>query len=214
MWKDCSRFHLFFADSKQGDVLTMPTKLDAFLKTIDPKQILDPLRVRADNGLNTFRYKQASIQDFREFTMLLGNFFGHMESKMIRFNSPRPSDVGYDYGRCYHLLKGQFGEHVHKMVFNRARTGVDGGLYGVLKLVADLMIQDYAGNEIRARVGSFYGSLSTKEQMEIPKEYVKKYGHLLPSDITEGNAVWVVANFPRVLEEHPYTVAGIRRLGR
>ena len=45
-------------------------------------------------------------------------------------------------------------------------------------------------------------------------EYLKKYGHLLPSELTEGSAARVRANFPKVLAQHPKILQKTRRLGR
>ena len=76
------------------------------------------------------------------------------------------------------------------------------------------MVEEYAGNEISARVCHFWNDLSLDEKLEVPKEYVRKYGHLMPSEITEGMAVRVLINFRKVLEEHPRLVAGLRQVGR
>lgn len=192
----------------------MKSKLDAFLETIDPSRNLDQLWARADAGLNSFQIDKAVATDYGEFQRFLARFFCHMENALLRLSPPRKPDFETDAGRCRRLLERKLGDQADKVAFDRARTGVDGGLYGLLKMVAELMIEEYAGNEIAARTASFWDSLSLDEKLEVPQEYVHKYGHLLPSEITEGMAPRVLANFRKVLQEHPRFIAGIRRVGR
>jgi len=190
------------------------TKLEAFLKTIDPTLNLEQVWARADVGLNSFKVEQAVATDYWEFQRFLARFFCHMENVILRISPPREPDYDFDSGRCHNLLKKEFGNQADKVLFDRARTGVNGGLYGVLKKVAELMVEDYSGNEIGAKVSEFWNNLSLDEKMEVPQEYVQKYGHLMPSEITEGMAVRVMINFRKVLEEHPRLVARLRRVGR
>lgn len=192
----------------------MKSKLDTFLETIDPRRNLDRLWARADAGLNSFQVDKAVATDYWEFQHFLARFFCHMENVLLRLSPPREPDYEFDTGRCHHLLKQELGDQADKVAFDRARTGVDGGLYGLLKKVAELMVEEFAGNEIAARTGEFWNGLSLDEKLEVPQEYVRKYGHLLPSEITEGMAVRVLINFRKVLEEHPRLVAGLRRVGR
>ena len=192
----------------------MPSKLDMFLETIDPSRNLEQLWARADAGLNSFTPAQTAVSGFGDFQRVLAGFFCHMENLMLRMSPPRTPDYAFDYGRCYHLLQKKFGDHADKVMFDRARTGIDGGLYGVLKTVAELMVEMYAGNEIGARVSAFWNSLTLEEKLEVPREYVRKYGHLLPSEITEGAATRVAMSFWKVLEEHPRLVTRLRRIGR
>jgi hypothetical protein len=72
------------------------------------------------------------------------------------------------------------------------------------------MVYNYAGNEISARVSHLWIQLSMEEQFQMIDEYLSKYGHLLPSELTEGSAARVKANFVKVLEEHPRLVRRMR----
>ena len=192
----------------------MPSKLDRFLETIDPIRNMDQLWARADNALNAFKVNQAVATDYWEFQRFLAGFYCHMENVLLRLDPPREPEYDFDGGRCLHLLQQELGSQADKVAFDRARTGVDEGLYGVLKLVARLMVEEYSGNEITARVGEFWTGLSLDEKLEVPQEYVRKHGHMLPSEVAEGMATRVIINFRRVLEEHPRLIARLRRVGR
>lgn len=181
----------------------MASKLDRLLEAIDPVRNYEPLWARANEGLNTFPMENASEGDWNEFNRLLARFFCHMENVMLRLKSPMPVDYRFHGSRCSRLLKKEYGDQADKAAFEMARTGVEGGLYGVLKTLARLMVEEYAGNEIRARVSDFWNNLSLDEQLELPTEYIDKHGHLLPSELIEGSAGRIRINFTKVLEKHP-----------
>ena len=192
----------------------MSTKLDHFLETIDPSRNLVQVLSRADAGFNSFSLESGTETDYESFGRLLARFFCHMENVMLRLKPQRSPNYEFDYSRCLNLLRKEYGDQADKVAFEFARTGVEGGLYGVFKTITNLMVEDYAGNEIRAKVNHFWGNLTLDEKFEVPSEYIKKYGHLLPSEMTEGFPGRVIANFIKVLEEHPRLVLKMRQVGR
>lgn len=192
----------------------MASRLDRLLEAIDPVRTYEPLWARADEGLNTFPMENAREDDWNKFNRLLATFFCHMENVMLRLKSPMPVDYGFHGSRCSRLLRKEYGDQADKAAFEMARTGVEGGLYGVLKTLARLMVEEYTGNEIRARVSDFWNSLSMDEQLELPMEYIEKHGHLMPSELIEDGAGRIRINFTRVLEEHPLMIMRLRNSDR
>jgi hypothetical protein len=95
-----------------------------------------------------------------------------------------------------------------------ARTGAEGGIYGVLEAVAGQMIDEYAENEIAAKIAAFWEALSMDEKLAVSQEYLDKFGHLLPYELTSGSAARIRGNFLKVLEEHPRIVKRLRSIGR
>ncbi|MBW1744312.1 MAG: hypothetical protein JRJ47_12930 [Deltaproteobacteria bacterium] len=107
-----------------------------------------------------------------------------------------------------------YGFNGEKAAMEIARTGKEGGIYGILKRIAKQMIEKYAGNEIRAKISHYWHPLSTDEQLDATDEYLEKYGHLFPSELTEGTAVRIKAGFVKVLEQHPHLIMRLRKVGR
>jgi len=107
-----------------------------------------------------------------------------------------------------------FGPDGFKAGFEIVRTGKEGGLYRVLKTVADLMTEKYAQNEISARISRYWDSLTLDEKLAAPEEYLRKYGYLLPGELIEGSAARIRAHFLKVLEEHPKMIRRMRQIGR
>ena len=190
------------------------TKLDRLLEDIDPARTLDQVSSRADEAVNSFRMQSGIIKDWERFRTVLTEFYRHVENVILRIPSFRSPNPDIDWGRCCQLLLKEYGPNGEKAAFEIARTGTERGFYGVLKAVARQMINEYGGNEISARISNFWESLSTDEKLAASQEYLNKYGHLLPSELTSGSAARVRANFPKVLEEHPRTVKRLRNIGR
>ena len=94
------------------------------------------------------------------------------------------------------------------------RTGVEGGLRAVLDTVAEALALEYARNEINARVYDYCESLSGRELLSAAEEYLERFGHLLPGELTESGGVRLKASFTRVLCEHPFLMRRMSRPGR
>lgn len=192
----------------------MSTQLERFLQSIDPAETIDETSARMDDAINSFRGLSARITDWEEFHHCLAEFLSHIENRVLRLRGRRSADLEFDGGRCVQYLLDEYGLSGEKAAFEMARTGNEGGLYAVLKTLARHIAQDYSRNEIAARVSAFLRGLTLDEQLAVAREYLDKYGHLLPSELTEGSAARLRANFTKVLEEHPYLIRRFGRVGR
>ncbi len=192
----------------------MITELDRLLESIDPSRTLDQVSTRVDDALNSFRVQSGIIKDWQGFRTVLAEFFRHIENGVLRIRPSFSGDPDIDWGRCCNLLRREYGANGEKAAFEMVRTGAEGGLFSVLRAVTSRMLEDYAGNEIAAKISNFWGSLSTDEQLAASQEYLDKYGHLLPSELTSGSAARIRANFIKVLEEHPRIMRRLRNIGR
>ena len=192
----------------------MKSKLDRLLESIDPARTLDQVSARVDEAVNSFPVKSGLIKDWQGFRTILTEFYRHVENSTLRIQSGFSPDPAIDWGRCCNLLLKEYGPNGEKAAFEMVRTGVEQGLYGVLRAVARRMIDEYSSNEIAARISNFWESLSIDEKLAVSKEYLDKYGHLLPSELTSGSAARVRANFLKVLQEHPHMIKRLKNIGR
>jgi hypothetical protein len=192
----------------------MPTKLDNILTSIDPDRNLNDIASRVGDALNSYRLENGLVSDWDEFKMVLSKFCRHVECAVLGIPHSTLFDMDMYWGRCCRLFMKEYGSSGEKTAFEIARTGTEGGFSSLLKLIAKRMGEEYAQREIAARVGCFYGSLDVDEKLAVCDEYLQKYGHLLPSELTEGSAARIKANFLKVLEEHPRLILRLRRVGR
>ena len=192
----------------------MKTKLDELLNSIDPVRTLDQVSARVDEAVNCFQIQSGTTKSWNVFKTVLASFFCYTESLILQIYPPRKPHPDIDWGRCCRLLIKEYGPNGEKAAFEMVRTGSEGGLYAVLKAVAKRMINEYAGNEISVRISHFWQNLSTDEKIAASEEYLSKYSHLLPSELTEGSAARIRANFIKVLEEHPNLIKRMRNISQ
>jgi len=150
-----------------------------------------------------------NISTYNRFEQVLSQFVRHVENQVLHI----PSDfapTAYDWGKCVSILEKEYGYQGHKVAFEMARTGIDGGLYKVMKRVAHHLAYDFAQNEISARVNFFWNDLSMEEKFASIDEYANKFGKFLPESYVEGSAVFLKINFTKVLEEHPRMLQRLR----
>ena len=73
-------------------------------------------------------------------------------------------------------------------------------MVGVVKKVAYHLADEMAKTHIHLGVHAFWDSLSVQEKHAAADEFLQRFGHLLPSELTEGGAWRVRASLPAVLE--------------
>jgi len=193
----------------------MNTRLEQLLASIAPDRTLEELGRRVDAALNTFD-APSQITNWEEFRSCLVRLVSHVESHLLRLPWLRSPDATLDlvWGRCSQALMRIYGSSGEKAAFEMARTGNQGGMLAVSRKLAQVLADQFAENEIAAKVGVYWEGLPPDDRLADAAEYLGRYGHLLPSELTEGSAARIRANFPKVLEEHPRLLRRLRGIGR
>ena len=193
----------------------MQTALDELLDSIRPEKTIVETFNRANEAINTFHADSALIEDREEFKDCMAEFARHIDRHILRIQNPLDESCDYYWSQFVEpVFRGIYGPSGVKTAFEMARTGNDGGLYGLLGSVAMHMAEGYAKREIQARVNAYWGRLTIDQQLEASSEYLAKYGHLLPSEMTEASAARIRADFGKVLQKHPWLLKKLSEVGR
>jgi hypothetical protein len=190
----------------------MKTSLDRLLESIDPDKALQQVSAQVDNALNSFPMNSGIVDNWDAFLSVIGKFYRHTENTILGIPSFQGGSADFEWSRAVRFLDMEYGNSGSKAAFEKARTGIGGGVYSVLKIIAKHMVEEYAGNEISARINAFWNQLSINERLFVADEYLSKYGHLLPSELTEGSAARIRVNFVKVLHEHPQLIRRMRNI--
>lgn len=192
------------------------TKLDELLKKIDPKNTIDYFNAILDKALNSYHYSMSSISDFDKLLKLLGDFYWYMDKKMLGWDDELEQPEDMRIGFCEEILLKVYGRHYRTAVFDIAKSGVEGGLYGILKKIGEAMARKNAERRIDIAATEFYNELMAdlKFYDQTVKEYAEKYGHLLPERLIKDDAIDLKINFYEVLKNHPYLVKRMREIGK
>jgi hypothetical protein len=181
---------------------------------LDQLRTIEQVARRVDEAINRFLPGPGRIEQFDDFVTYIIRFCRLVEATVLGLRDGAPkASRDFDRGRFAHVFSAAYGDRELKTAFEIARTGNEGGLYAVLRKLGEVIAGQYAENEIAARIWSYWNGLSLAEKLAAPDEYLRKYGHLLPSEITEGCAGRVRANMPKVLQEHPRLMRRLRRVG-
>jgi hypothetical protein len=192
----------------------MQTELDRLLAKISPERAIAETFNRANQAINTFRVKSARIEDRGEFECCMGEFLRHIDHYVLRLCRPVEASSDSCWSLCARVLMKVYGPSGEKAAFEMSRTGSGGGLYAVLRAVAMHVAEEYAKREIQAKVNAYLDGLTVEKQLEASSEYIAKYGHFLPSEMTEASAARIHAEFGKVLQRHPWLILKIHDVGR
>jgi hypothetical protein len=190
----------------------MTTKLDKLLKEIDPFHKIERIHSRMNSALRTFSYGSLTIRNWHEYENYLAKFFCHIENVTLRVKMPVHPEIYYH--RCIRFLNEEFGPAGEKIAYKMAKTGVNGGLFAVLDIIAKRLANFYTRNTIISYVDKYWNKLSYSERIAAAKEYRKKYAHLLPSIYTDGSTELMAGKLQKILEEHPFMIKRIRQVIR
>ena len=192
----------------------MPTDLDKLLLKIDPSRTYDAVYARVDRAFNSFTMPQSPITRRSEFESVLADFCCHIEKTVLKPNPGFPADREFYWIRASNLLNKAYAPNGYQTAYTIVRTGKEGGLYQVLKKIADLMAEKYSENQINYEIYTYWETLTVDEKLAASDEYMHKYGHLLPKEMTERKAPRVKSFFTKILQEHPKIFLRLRRIGR
>ena len=190
----------------------MTTKLESLLENISPEKTIERAQAAADRALNSISINHAKIDTWDEFKELMANFYCLVESNLIGLEKPRTMNLFMDWGRCSNLFLRKYGHRGDQAAFSIAQSGVEGGLYAVLKYIAEALAQQFTTNWIPCRIGEFWNNLSPEERLAVPLEYLEKYRHILPQEILDQNPSLFVGNFYRFLEYHPQMMKELKNI--
>jgi len=192
----------------------MHTELDRLLACISPDKTITETYNRANEAINTFHTDASVIDRWDDFGHCMARFLQRLDVCIMRLSRPVDSSLDHYLAWFPTVLIQVYGPNGEKTAFEIARTGNEGGLYAVIKAVAMRRADEYSQNEITARVTDYLANLSVDEQHDACSEYITKYGHLLPSEITEVDAIRIRASFRKTLEKHPRLLMKFQGVGR
>ena len=187
----------------------MDTEFSRFLDKIQANQYNDELHYRANQALNNFPCPSVvtNREQFEDcITRLADQVYGYI------LNGPPGMPLQPELGRqmAYEALKDLYGPHGMRKAMIMAHTALEGGMTRVLTDIAKQIVRDRAKKSITAAVNLFLGSLSPTQTEQVAQEYLARFGHLLPSELTEKNGVMLGIKIKEVLIEHPALMQRMR----
>ena len=189
----------------------MTTRLAKLMDELAPQRTIQEVLRRVDIAINSFRADNAQITDWETFRQCIIRFARHVTSRVLGGVEIPETDVELAWGHWSKVLLKAYGANGEKAAFEYARTGVEGGLLGVLRRFALKQAEQYIDAEIAGRVSVFWTGLTMSEKFAVMDEYLAQYGDLLPSEMTEHGAARLKMDFPGVLRMHPRMILHLQK---
>ncbi len=192
------------------------SKLDDLLSRIDPSRTINDSDSRLAQALNSYSYTRSVVTEFSQFEQIIADFYWHVESVMLGVPSNVNPGPSMNLGFAKQALDQIYGGYGAATAFRVARSGAEGGLYGVLKKIGEVSAKKYTERHIDYEVNRFILELRQDfSQYEATvQEYARKYASILPAEALANGAVDLKINFGQALKQHPYLVKRMRELGR
>ena len=159
----------------------MSEKMDKLLAEITPEKTLDKYEARMWKVLNRYPFPPGPFNDREAFEMEIARLEQHiMHSWADVVPKLEPSEIPILRDLGVTRLLNCFGSDGHRVAFEMARTGIDGGFRAVAKAMADNAAHQFATNIIGCSVHEYWNSLTVKEQLAATEEYYTRIQHMLP----------------------------------
>ncbi len=186
----------------------MSANLDRLISKIDPSKTIDLDERRANEAIAGFNWNKVTVDSFDEHKKCLADFMRELYShEFLTGNIDFDTDFGY--GLALQRLEREFTGNTLQTVYEIMSTGSEGGVYKILKSLGRLVAEEFSRNVIGAHVSEFWSGLSTNEKIAVSDEYVEKFIDILPQSVIT-DRIRLKANFPKVLENHPWMIKRLR----
>jgi hypothetical protein len=190
----------------------MASDLEDLLDRIDPRKQMAMLNERADQAMNTFPWKSMIVEDVPAFERGMFEFYHHVWFGILGLSTNLTRYEELEYGLCRQILDAEYGHW--SIAYEYAHTGMHGGLYAVCKAVAKQLVAQHFSNYVGSQVSDFWYRLAPHNLSRACDEYIARYGHLWPPELSTGGGFRMKMSFHRVLAEHPFLIQRLSELGR
>ncbi len=183
------------------------TALADLLIKLDPAEVIDGPEQRADFALNTYPLANAPIDSCQDFLHFMTLFNKNVKSCVNDFWPYY--DYAWMHREVVELFESLFGQDGASHAHIIAQSGIDGGLYGLMKQIAKHAVSDYRRRVIDYAVDDFLTGLNCEKTMEAFHEYLDRYRDYIPPELIENNGWGIKTQFEQLLRKHPYMIRNL-----
>ena len=180
------------------------------LNNLTSPKYIEKMYIGADKAINEIAL-DGLVSSFREFENIIVEFMKLLHKYVLKANRTINGAEEYYLDAGFKVLQEKYGPNGEKAAFEMARTGKQGGIYAVIKVLAYGPIDIGIENEAKAKVGVLWEKLGNDQKFAVMDEYVKTHGHLWPDELIENGAVRLKMNFPKTLQLH---IENVRKLSK
>lgn len=187
----------------------MATQLDLLLEDIVHSH--DAYRKTMDEAIHSFSFSVFTFDSWAACEAFMEQFFAHINAHI----------VGPEFAGNAHMamvifrqtFEPNYGQYPERPIYERLMHGHEGGLNGFVQEAAEAVVELFAGRDIVNKVDKYMFSIRNDGIDAAAEEYMEKWGHLLPQDITSQGTRRLAPVLGKFLKQHPrllHRLRGIR----
>lgn len=185
-------------------------RFEDIFEQLTPEELIDPTARKVDQAAITFPGRAVTVESREELADYLAAFACHLENTVLGITPPRAVWPAQDWGRCSRMLRNRYGRDAADDALYDAQWGTNGGLRGILDLIAEGHVDHFARNVINCRVSDLLRPLTVEASYALALAYIEHFSHLLPPQYLEGKGMRVCLHLKKILENHPFIVRRAR----
>ncbi len=112
---------------------------------------------------------------------------------------------------AYRLLQREYGQNVRVHAYDQVRSGVDGGLRGLLNTLLRLAVAESSRLRSRTLVEDYWTTTDPGQLVRDSADYVAQYSQLIPHELREKGAGFLRSRFKEILIEHPSSINKLKK---
>ena len=150
--------------------------IDMILRELDERYIAQQIGIPHDEARLSYRLQRNTVSDFRDFERIIGDYYNHHFTACVAHGGQLSSSEAI--GRAKEILEAEYKRHGGNVdnAYNDAHDGTEGGLRGILDLLADHLKAEAVERHVRQVFDRYVTPISWQEKVEIMRQFLARFG--------------------------------------
>jgi hypothetical protein len=189
------------------------TRLERFMKQLEPAVSIDPVHRRVDEALRTLPVPaRSAVRNYLAFEDRSVLLWWHIEPYLrdiADFPQRNTSDALH---QCRIIYRALFGSEGETAAYEMVHNNVEGGWRKLVHAFAHKMADDFIDEQLALSTDQFWNLLSTPGKHAAADEFILKWGFLLPGELTENSAARIRTYLPEYLKRIPEALQRLQQI--
>jgi hypothetical protein len=177
--------------------------IEALLEELEERMIAKKVGIPNDNARISFALKKNTVDDFDEFSRIIGDYYAHHFTKCVsRGGGLSKSEAS---GRAKEILEREYRDrHRGDLVtaFNDAHDGTNGGLRVILDIIAENSKAESVERYIRDVFDRHVTPNSWDKKVEIVRQFINKTSVDIGSSINKNQPERYAQNYQELIRSY------------
>ena len=157
--------------------------IDAILRELDEQYIAGEIGIPHDEARLSYRLDRNTVADYREFERIIADYYNHHFTTCVSHGGRLTATEAA--GRAKEILDAEYkrrGGNVNN-AYNDAHDGTEGGLRGILDMLADHLKAEAVERHMRQVFDRYVTPVSWEEKVEIMRQFLARVGRDLSPQV-------------------------------